>query len=153
VSNRRHSRILLWAVLAPLACDVDESATLEVVVRVDARHDARASPAQVLIGFDSSGSGYVVFRVGFLCGPPSTPFVTSSRFSEPMVGGNGPSAVDVWLVPLEPGAPFTCGPLAAPQPAPQPAPRPAGVQRTSARVEVVGGCGQGEVRSATVVIG
>jgi hypothetical protein len=150
--RRRRSRILLWAVLAPLACDVDESASLEVVVRVDARDDASASPAQVFIGFDSSGSGYVVFRVGFLCGPASAPFVTTARFSEPM-GGNGPSAVDAWLVPLDPGAPFTCGPAAAPQPVPQPAPRAEGFRRTSAQVEVLGGCGAGEVRSATLVVG
>ena len=148
-NRRRRSRILLWAILAPLACDVDETATLEVVVRVGAPIDKTASPAQVLIGFDSRGSGYVVFRVGFLCGPPSSPFVTTARFSEPMGGGNGPSAVDAWLVPLDPGAPFTCGPFAAPQPAP----RPAGFQRTSAQVEILGGCGNGEARSATVVIG
>lgn len=150
-NRRRLSRILLWAVLAPLACDVEEGATLEVAVRVGPPVDARAFPAQVLIGFDSSGSGYVVFRVGFLCGPPSAPFATTARFSGPM-GGDGTSVVDAWLVPLDPGAPFTCGPLPTPQPIPRPAPRSAGVQQTSAEVEVLGGCGSGEVRSATVVI-
>jgi hypothetical protein len=151
-NRRRLSHILLWAVLAPLACDVEETATLEVVVRVGPPVDASAFPAQVLIGFDSSGSGYVVFRVGFLCGPPSAPFFTTARFSGPM-GGNATSVVDAWLVPLDPGAPVACGPLAAPQPVPRPAPRSAGVQQTSAEVEVLGGCGSGEARSATIVIG
>lgn len=151
-NSRRRSRILLWAVLLPLACDVDELATLEVVVRVEAPVQATALPAQVLVGFDSSGSGYVVFRVGFLCGSQGAPFVTTARFSEP-AGGDGPSAVDAWLDPLDAGATFTCGPLAAPQPVPRPATRSAGLERTSAQVEILGGCGSGEVRSATAVIG
>ena len=152
-NRRRRSGILLWAVLAPLACDVDETSTLEVVVRADAPRDPNAFPAQVFIGFDSSGSGYFVFSVGFLCGPPSAPFVTTARFSEPMMAGNGTAVVDAWLVPLDPGAPFTCGPLETPQPIPRPAPRSAGVQQTSAQVEVLGGCGSGEARSSTIVIG
>lgn len=151
-SRGRRSRILLLAVLAPLACDVDERATLEVVVRVEAPAQSAAFPAQLLVGFDSSGSGYVVFRVGFVCGPTSAPFVTTSRFSEPM-GGDGPSAVDAWLVPLDPGARSTCGPLPAPERVPLPPPRTVGLQRTSAQVELLGGCGSGEVRSALVVIG
>jgi hypothetical protein len=151
-SRWRRSRILLWAVVAPLACDVYEISTLEVAVRVEAPIQATAPPAQVLVGFDSRGSGYVVFRVGFLCGPPSAPFVTTARFSGPM-GGDGPSAVDAWFVPVDPGVPFSCGPVAAPQSVPQLPARSAGLQRTSAQVEVLGGCGSGEVRSATVVIG
>jgi hypothetical protein len=154
-NRRRRFRILLWAVVAPLACDVDEVSTLEVVVRVEAPVQATAFPAQVLVGFDSGGSGYVVFRVGFLCGPPSAPFVTTARFSEPM-RGDRTSTVDAWFAPVDPGAPFTCGPVSAPQPV-QPVPavpaRSGGSRRTSAQVEILGGCGSGEVRSATVVIG
>lgn len=147
----RRSRVLLWAVLAMFACDVDEASMLEIVVRAEPPMQvATPFPAQVLVGFDSSGSGYVVFRVGFLCAP-SAPFVMTARFPQPT--GGGATAVDAWLVPFDSGSPFTCGPLAAPQPVSWPADRPAGVQRTSAQVEVLASCGAGDVRSATLVIG
>jgi hypothetical protein len=148
----RRSRPLLWAVLAMLACDVDDTSTLEIVVRVEPTLQvATALPAELLVGFDSSGSGYVVFRVGFLCGPPA-PFVTRAVFSG-RTGVDTAKAVDAWVVPVASGARFTCGPVAAPQPVPAPPARSAGARSTSAQVEVLGGCGAGELRSATLVIG
>jgi hypothetical protein len=149
-SRRRRPRALLSAVLALFACEVEETSTLEIAVRLDPPMEAQTSlPAEVLVGFDSSGSGFVVFRVGFLC-TPDAPFFTTATFSGP--GRGGPSAVDAWIVPIDRGSPFTCGPLATPQPVASPGGR-SGVPRTSARVQVLGGCGVGDVRSATVVIG
>jgi hypothetical protein len=152
VANRKHrSRALFCVVLATFACDVHEGSTLEIVVRVEPRSQlATASPAQVLVGFDD-GSGYVVFQVGVVCGPTTDPFVTTSRFSTHLTGDA--ATVDAWLVPLHAGAAFTCGPMLAPRPVPPPPARFAGVQGTSAQVAVLAGCGIGEVRSATLVIG
>lgn len=150
--RRRRSRPL-WAVLAMLACDVDEPSTLEIVVRVEPTVQvANALPAELLVGFDSAGSGYVVFRVGFLCGPPSAPFVTTALFSGP-TGTNAATAVDAWVVPVPSGARLTCGPVTTPQPVPAPPARSSGVRSTSAQVVVLGGCGRGDLRSATLVIG
>jgi hypothetical protein len=143
--------VLLSAVLAVFACEVEETSTLEVVVRADPPMRAStAFPAQVLVGFDSRGSGYLVFRLGFLCAPEA-PFSTAVTFSLPGAGG-GTTAVDAWLVPLEGGFPFACGPLATPQPVPFRG-GPDGALRTRAGVEVLGGCGSGDVRSATLVLG
>ena len=120
-------------------------------MRVETRSQvATASPAEVLVGFDD-GSGYVVFRVGVLCGPAANPFVTTSRFPAQFSGDA--ATVDAWLVPLHGEAPFTCGPLPSPQPASPPPARFEGVQGTSAQVGVLAGCGVGEVRAATLVIG
>ncbi len=150
-SRWRRSRVLLTAVVAMFACEVDETSTLEVEVRVEPPMQVSTSfPAQILVGFDSSGSGYVVFRVGFLCAPDA-PFFTTATFTAPGPR-DGATAVDAWLVPVAGGSPFACGPLATPQPVPWPG-GPGGAPRTSARIEVLGGCGAGEVRSATLVIG
>jgi hypothetical protein len=150
-SRRSRSRALLWGVLAMFACDGGyEAGTVVLVVRVEPTVQvATAFPAQVLVGFDSSGSGFVVFRIGFLCAPPSAPFVVTAQFSEPT--GNAPSAVDAWVIPVDSGTPPTCGPLPVPQPVTPPPPGSAGV-RTSGQVVVLGGCGSGEVRSATLVV-
>jgi hypothetical protein len=148
----RRSRALLCALLATFACEVEEASTLEVVVRVESPSQGAASfPAQVLVGFDSGGSGYLVFRVGFLCGPSASPFVTTARFSDP-VAGDGPVVVDAWLVPFD-GAAFACGPLASPQAVPSRPGTAAGVRRTSANVVILGGCGSGDARSANLVFG
>ncbi len=145
------ARALLWAVVAAFACDAGEESTLDVAVRVDsAVQSAATSPSQVLVGFDSSGSGYVVFRVGFLCGPPSPPFATTARFSG-VSSGSG-AKVDGWLAPIGSGAPVSCGPLPLPEPvAPAPPPFAPGSGAT-AGIILVGGCGAGDARSATVVI-
>lgn len=146
MTDRNHrSRALLYAVLAAFACGLEEETTLEIVVRVEQRGFETGFPAQVLVGFDD-GSGYVVFRVGVLCGPD--PFVATSRFSAGASGGA--STVDAWLAPLHAGAAFPCGPLPSPQPAPAP---PARFARTSAQVDVLAGCGAGDVRTATLVLG
>ncbi len=153
MASRWRPRLLLSAVVALFACEVDEtgdSATLEVVVRAEPPIQGSTTfPAEILVGFDSSGSGFLVFRVGFLCSPDA-PFFTTATFSAPGPRDGGAS-VDAWVVPFDGGAPFACGPLATPQRVPSP--RAGGVPRTSARVEVLGGCGPGEVRSATLVIG
>ncbi len=151
MASRWRTRVLLSAVLATFACEVDDgygSSTLEIAVRLEPPLQAATSfPAQILVGFDSSGSGYVVFRIGFLCAP-DTPFPMTATFPG---SGDGPAAVDAWIVPFDGGAPFACGPLATPQPVPFRGP-PGGAPRTSAQVEVLGGCGHGDVRSATLVI-
>ena len=147
----RCARALLWAVVAAFACDAGEDSTLEVVVRVDpVVQSATTSPSQVLVGFDSSGSGYVVFRVGYLCGPPAAPFVTTARFTEgSTVSG---ATVDAWLVPLGSARPVSCGPLPLPElVAPVPPPFPPGHRATAAIIVVVG-CGAGEARSAALFI-
>jgi hypothetical protein len=144
----RRARALLSAVLAALVCDAGEDSTLEVVVRVDPRVQASTTtPAQVLVGFDSSG-GFVVFRVGFLCAPPAAPFVATARFSE---GGSG-STVDAWLVPVGAGVAVPCGPSPAPVPVATVPPALAAGQGATAGIVVVGGCGAGETRSSTVFI-
>src|SRR5512133_1908508 len=129
------------------ACDVGEGSTLEVAVRVEpAVQVAIASPAQVLVGFGSSGSGYVVFRVGFLCRPPAAPFVTTAHFSD----SSGGATVDAWLVPLGAGTPVACGPLPLPEPVAPVPPRFAGGHGATAQLVVLGGCGAGEAHSATL---
>jgi hypothetical protein len=151
VASRWRRRALLSAVVAMFACEVEETSILEVVVRVDPPMRASTSfPAQVLVGFDSRGSGYLVFEVGFLCAP-GAPFSTTVTFPAPG-GSGGATAVDAWLVPVEGGFPLACGPFPAPRPVPFRG-GPAGAPRTSARVEVLGGCGSGEVFSATLVFG
>jgi hypothetical protein len=151
VASRWRTRVLLSAVLATFACEVDDgygSSTLEIAVRLEPSLQAATSfPAQLLVGFDSSGSGYVVFRIGFLCAPDAR-FPMTATFPG---SGDGPTAVDAWIVPFDGRAPFACGPLAAPQPVPFRG-RPGGAPSTSAQVEVLGGCGNGDVRSATLVI-
>jgi hypothetical protein len=143
--------VLLSAVAAVFACEVEEASTIEVVVRADPPMRSSSSfPAEVLVGFDSRGSGYLVFSVGFLCAPDA-PFFTTATFTLPGAAG-GTAAVDAWLVPVDGGFPLACGPLPAPQPVPFRG-GPAGAPRTSARVEVLGGCGSGDVRSATLVFG
>ena len=139
--------VLLAAVVAAFACEVEETSTLEVAVRVEAPAAAPSFPAQVLLGFDSSGSGFVVFRVGFLCAPDA-PFFTTVIL-EP---GHAPRAVEAFLVPVERDSALACGPLATPQPVTL-APGAGTFARTSARLEVVGGCGAGAVRTATLVLG
>ena len=118
MASRWRTRVLLSAVLAMFACEVDDGASsLEVTVRAEPPMQVSTSfPAQLLVGFDSSGSGYLVFRVGFLCAPDA-PFFTTATFSAP---GAGATAVDAWLVPVQGGSPFACGPLATPQPVPWP---------------------------------
>jgi hypothetical protein len=144
----RRARALLSAVLATFVCNAGEESTLEVDVRVDPTVQASTTtPAQVLVGFESSG-GFVVFRVGFLCAPPAAPFVATIRFPD---GGSG-STVDAWLVPVGAGAAVPCGPSPAPVPvAPAPPALVAG-QGATAGIVVVGGCGAGETRSSTVFI-
>ena len=133
------------------ACGGEETSTLAVTVRVEpTTRVSTAFPAQVLVGFDSSGSGFVVFRVAFVCDPLAAPFVTTAQFSTPT--GNDPAIVDAWIVPLGSAAPPACGPLPAPEPVPLPGPSSAGVQGTSAHVVILAGCGAGELRSATLVI-
>jgi hypothetical protein len=153
VANRsRRARALLWALLATFACDVGEESTLEIAVRVEPTIQvAPTSAAQLLVGFDSSGDGYVVFFFGTVCGPPTAPFVTTARFAQ-RAGGVEATAVDAWLVPVAPGVPVTCGPTPTPQPVSPPAARFAGGAGATAQVVVLAGCGAGEVRSATVVI-
>jgi hypothetical protein len=148
----RSARALLWALVAVLACDgYDEDATLVVAIRVEPAVQVTTEfPAQVLVGFDSSGSGFVVFRVGFLCGPPSAPVVITTRFPESAAGG--PSAIDAWVVPVDRGMVPTCGALPAPPPVASSPPRAVGA-RTRGNVVVLAGCGSGDVRSATLVIG
>ena len=149
MARRGRRRALLWAFLAAFACGAREESTLEVVVRVDsAVQAATTSPSQVLVGFESSGSGYVVFRVGFLCGPPAAPFVTTAQFSDP----GGGATVDAWLVSIGAGPPVTCGPLPLPEPVAPVPPRFAGGHGATAQLIVLGGCGGGEARSATLVI-
>ncbi len=151
MASRWRPRVLLSAFLAVFACEVEEPSTLEVVVRAyPAMRPSTSFPAQILVGFDSRGSGYLVFRVGFLCVPDAT-FTTTVTFPAPDAAG-GTSVVDAWLVPVEGDLPFACGPLPTPQPVPFRG-GPARVPRTSARVEVVGGCGSGDVGSATLVFG
>jgi hypothetical protein len=150
----RGSRALLWALAAVFACEgyeEDEDGTLEVVVRVEPAARRTASfPAEVLVGFDSSGAGFVLFRVGFLCAPPGESLALTARFAE--TAGGGPSTVDAWLVPVDSGTPAPCGALAAPERIASAPPRTAGV-RTSAEIAVLAGCGSGEVRSGTLVFG
>lgn len=149
MASRWRRRVLLSAVAAVFACEVEETSTIEVVVRADAPMRSSSSfPAEVLVGFDSRGSGYLVFRVGFLCAPDA-PFFTTVTFTMPGAAG-GTTAVEAWLVPIDGGSPLACGPLQAPQPVPFRG-APAGFPRTSARVEVLGGCGSGDVGSATLV--
>ncbi len=149
MASRWRRRVLLSAVAAVFACEVEETSTIEVVVRADPPMRSSSSfPAEVLVGFDSRGSGYLVFRVGFLCAPDA-PFFTTVTFTMPGAAG-GTTAVDAWLVPIDGGSPLACGPLQAPQPVPFRG-APAGFPRTSARVEVLGGCGSGDVGSATLV--
>ncbi len=149
MAGRWRRRALLSAVAAVFACEIEETSTLEVAVRADPPMRPSSSfPAQVLVGFDSRGSGYLVFRVGFLCAPDA-PFFTTVTFTLP--GDGGATAVDAWLLPVD-GSPFACGPLATPQPVPFRG-GPAGAPRTSARVEVLGGCGSGDARAATLVFG
>jgi hypothetical protein len=146
MSSRR--TVLLAGVVAAFACEVEETSSLEVAVRVEPPAEAPSFPAQVLLGFSSSGSGFVVFRVGFLCAPDAS-FFTTVILAEP---GDAPGAVDAFLVPVERGSAFTCGPLATPQPV-MLAEGSGTFSRTSARLEVVGGCGAGDVRAATLVVG
>lgn len=141
-------RVLFAAVLAAFACEVEETSTLEIAVRVEPPARASSFPAQVLVGFDSSGSEFVVFRLGFLCAPDA-PFFTTVTFTAPE---RGPDSVDAFLAPVVPGSAFTCGPLATPQRVPFPA-GAGGSSRTTAAFVVVGGCGTGDARAATVVIG
>lgn len=148
MASRWRRRVLLSAVAAVFACEVEETSTIEVVVRSDPpMRSSSAFPAEVLVGFDSRGA-YLVFRVGFLCAPDAS-FWTTATFTVPGAGG-GAVAVDAWLVPVGGGSPRPCGPLQAPQPVPFRG-APAGAPRTSARVEVLGGCGSGDVGSATLV--
>jgi hypothetical protein len=145
----RSSRALLFALLAAFACDgyggADEG-SLVVSVRVEPSVQATTSfPAQVLVGFDSSGSGFVVFRVGFVCAPPSEPFVVTARFAE------RPSAVDAWVVPVG-GTPGTCGALGTPEQVAAAPPAAAGVT-TNADVTFFAGCGTGGTRTAALVLG
>jgi hypothetical protein len=145
--------VLPWALAATFACqpyDASEDATLVVVVRVEpAVQTATAFPAQVLVGFDSSGEGFVLFRVGFVCDPPSEPFVLTARFQG---AAGGVSSVDAWLVPVGSGPPGACGALTVPEHVAASPPRGAGA-RTSADVAVLASCGEGEVRSGTLVFG
>jgi hypothetical protein len=150
-TRRRRSRELVWAVVAMLACGGEETSTLAISVRVEPTVEvATAFPAEILVGFDSSGSGFVVFRLGFLCAPPSVPFVVTTRLAEPVTGG--PSVVDAWLVPVGSATPRTCGALPAPELVAPPAPRPSGV-RTSGQATILLGCTAGEVRSANLTLG
>jgi hypothetical protein len=141
-------RVLLAAVLAAFACEVEEASMLEVAVRIEPPVRASSFPAQVLIAFDSSGSGFAAFRVGFLCAPDA-PFFTTVTFTAPE---RAPDSVDAFVLPVVPGSAFTCGPLATPQRVPFSS-ATGGASRTSASFVVVGGCGTGDARVATVVIG
>jgi hypothetical protein len=151
MSNRRvGSRALLWVLLATFACDGNDAATLQLVVRVEPTVQvATGFPAEVLVRFDSSGSGFVVFRVAFLCAPPAAPFIVPARFSQ--LDGSASSAAHAWVIPVDSRTPSTCGPLPEPEAAPPPAASAAGV-RTSGQLGVLAGCGSGEVRSATLVV-
>jgi hypothetical protein len=99
----------------------------------------------VLVGFDSSGSGFVVFRVGFLCAPPSEPTVVTARFAD------RPSKVDAWVVPVA-GTPGTCGALATPEQVSS-APPGAAAVTTNADVAFFAGCGVGGTHAVTLVLG
>ncbi len=146
MTRRWRPLVLLSTALAVFACELEEAWTLAVEVRADPRA-ARSSAAEVLVGFDSRGQGYLVFRVGFAC--PGAPFSTTATF--PVSGPPGETrTVDAWIVPVDGGSPFSCGPLATPQRVPSRG--PAGAQ-ASARVQILGGCGSGEVGSAVLVFG
>lgn len=151
--GRRSSRALLWSLAAMFACDGydgEEESTLVLVVRLEPTvQAATAFPAEVLVGFDSSGSGFVVFRVGFVCAPPSVPLELTARFSERT--SDARTAVHAWVVPVHSGAPATCGALPVPVAVASPPAGTAGV-RTSADAVVLAGCGSGEWRSATLVL-
>lgn len=97
----RSSRALPWALAAMLACGYEgDGDSLVIDVRVEPSvQAATAFPAEVLVGFDSSGSGLVVFRVGFVCAPPSAPLVITARFPE--ASAEPPRAVQAWLVPVQ----------------------------------------------------
>ncbi|WP_242394434.1 hypothetical protein [Anaeromyxobacter oryzisoli] len=145
------SRVLLGFVLASLACGGDDDGKLLVVVRVEPTVQvATTFPAQVLVGFDSSGSGFVVFQVGFLCAPSSAPLVFTSTFSG-LDGDASSRTVDGWVIPVRSGAAPTCGPLPEPRPVPPPPADAPGV-RTSGQAGLLIGCSAGETRSATLVI-
>lgn len=146
--------MLLWALAATVACagyDGGEDGTLVLVVRVEPTvQRATTFPAQVLVGFDSSGSGFAVFRVGFVCAPPGTPLVLTAQF--PVAAAGGPSAANAWLVPVGSGVVGAeCGALPAPQLVASSPPGSAGA-RASGEVAVLAGCGSGEVRSGTLVL-
>jgi hypothetical protein len=147
----RCARALLWAVVAAFACDAGEDSTLEVVVRVDpVVQSATTSPSQVLVGFDSGSGGFVAFRVGFLCGPPAPPFVTTARFADASTASG--ATVHAWLAPLGAGMPVSCGPVPFPAPVASVPPPFAPGSGATAGIIVVGGCGAGAARSATLVI-
>lgn len=148
---RVRSRALLWVVLASFACCGDDTGKLLVVVRVEPTVQVTtAFPAEILVGFDSSGSGFVVFQIGFLCAPPSAPAVFTATFSR--LEGNASSAVDGWVIPVAPGAALTCGPLPEPRPvAPPPAAAPGAWTR--AQTGLLIGCAAGDTRSVTLVVG
>jgi hypothetical protein len=152
VSLGRRSHGLLGIVLAAFACEVEDDgqSTLDVFVSVAPSVQAdTASPAQVLVSFDSGGSGVLVFRVGFLCRPPAVPFATTARFSGV---SNDEAVVHASVVPMDGGTPFACGPSPAPERVPSPAGGFAGARVASARADVAVGCGAGGARSATIVI-
>jgi hypothetical protein len=147
--SRRSWCALLWGVLVTFACGYEGSTV--VLVRVEPTVEPATSfPAQVLVAFSSSGSGSVVFRVGFLCAPPSVPFVVTAQFSDPTV--DAASVVDAWLVPVDSGTPGFCGALPVPQPVPSPPPRPLGA-RASGNLDLIVSCGPGGARTAVLVLG
>jgi hypothetical protein len=138
--------VLLGAVLAVFAVGAEETSTIEIAVSVEPPVEAAGLPAQVLVGFDSAGGGFLVFRVGFVCTP-------DARFSSTVTfqASAAPATVDAFLVPVERGAAFGCGPLATPQAVSPSA--PLGPAQASAGLHVAVGCGAGDVRTATLVIG
>lgn len=148
--GRKPRRALLGAVLAMLACGgYDGDSTFVVVVRVEPTvEEATAFPAQVLVGFDSTGSGFVVFRLGFLCAPPAEPFVVTASFAE--TGAERPSEIEAWVVPLDSGAPPACGALQVPEPVGSSLPRTGASAR--GEVAVFAGCGSGDAESLTLVV-
>jgi hypothetical protein len=143
--SARRSHVLLGAVLAVFAVGAEETSTIEIAVSVEPPVEAAGLPAQVLVGFASAGGGFLVFRVGFVCTP-------DARFSSTVTfqTSAAPTAVDAFLVPVERGAAFACGP-ATPQAVSPSA--PLGPAQASAGLHVAVGCGAGDVRTATLVIG
>jgi hypothetical protein len=147
MTGRDRSNALLAAALALVACD--ETWDLDVFVRVAPALAFREPPAlQILVAVDDGGDGWVVFRVGYVCG--SDPFATTARLHAPLGAGGAPVAVEGWVEPVPGGvAPF-CGALPAPEPvAPAPPPR-AVLARTRADVTTPVGCGGVAAQEATL---
>jgi hypothetical protein len=140
--------VLLSTILAAFAGEVEQSSTLEVAVRVDPPVEAASFPAQVLVVLDSGGSGFIAFRIGFLCAPEAT-FSTTVTFDAP--SRHEPESVGALIVPAAPGQAVRCGPLAVAEPVPFPPDTPA-PPLTTARLQVVGGCGTGDVSAVALVL-